>query len=91
MDLGSSTYTVLTSEMDMQVLPTHVYDPIPQPAVGLLFGRSNTTMKKIIVVPGVIDSDYGREIKNMTSSPGTISITMAENHSVTLITQNRYT
>jgi dUTPase len=31
-------------------------------------------MKGIIVAPRVIDSDYGGEIKIMTSSPGTISV-----------------
>ena len=74
LDLSSSTYTVLTPEMGMQALPTGIYGPLPRGTVGLLLGRSSTTMKGILVQPGVIDKDYTAEIKIMTHSPTGISV-----------------
>lgn len=35
LDLSSSTYTVLTSEMGMQAPPTGVYAPLPRGPIGL--------------------------------------------------------
>ena len=78
LNLDSSTYIVLTLEIRMQALPTAVYGPIPQGAVGLLLGRSSTTKREIIVVLGVIDSDYGGEIKIITFPPGTIYVLQQE-------------
>jgi len=49
--------------MGVQTLPTGVCGPIPQGTVSLL-----------LVTPRAIDSEYGGEIKIMTSSPGTISV-----------------
>lgn len=74
LDLSSSTYTVLTPEMGMQALPTGVFGPLPSGTMGLILGRSSTTMKGILVAPGVIDADYTGEIKVMVHSPSTISV-----------------
>lgn len=60
--------------MGMQALPTGVYGPLPPETVGLLLGRSSTTMKGLHVAPGVIDADYTGEIKVMTHSPQGISV-----------------
>lgn len=57
----------------MQALPTGVYGPLPKGTVGILLGRSSTTMKGLLVAPGVIDSDYTGEIKVMAHSPGGIT------------------
>lgn len=74
LDLSSSTYTVLTPEMGMQSLPTGIFGPLLKNTVGLLLGRSSTTMKGLLVAPGVIDSDYMGEIKIMAHSPQGITV-----------------
>ena len=74
LDLSSSTYTVLTPEMGMQALPTGIFGPLPKNTIGLLLERSRTTMKGLLVAPGVIDSDYMGEIKIMAHSPQGITI-----------------
>jgi hypothetical protein len=38
--------------------------------VGLVLGKSNTTIRRLQVYPGVIDEDYTGEIKIMTQAPG---------------------
>ena len=58
--------------MGMQVLPTGVYGPLPQNSVGLLLGQSSWTMKGLQIAPGVIDSDFTREIKIMACAPKNI-------------------
>lgn len=74
LDLSSTAYTVLTPEMGMQALPTRIYGPLSPETVGLLLGRSSTTMKGLHVAPGVIDADYTGEIKVMTHTPQGISV-----------------
>ena len=74
LDLSSSTYTVLTPKMGMQALPTEIFGPLPKNTMGLLLGRSRTTMKGLLVAPGVIDSDYMGEIKIMAHSPQGITV-----------------
>lgn len=69
LDLCSTTDIVLTPEMGMQALPAGIFGPLPPGTVGLLLGRSSTTMKGIQVSPGVIDEDFTGEIKIMTHSP----------------------
>lgn len=59
--------------MGMQALPTGIFGPLPPKTVGLLLGRSSTTMRGIQVSPGVIDEDFTGEIKIMTHSPLNIS------------------
>lgn len=60
--------------MGMQAIPTGVFGPLPPQTVGLILGRSSTTMKGILVAPGAVDMDYTGEIKIMTHSPGGISV-----------------
>lgn len=74
LDLSSSIYTVLTPEMGMQALATGVYGPLPNGTVGLLLGRGSTTMKGLLVAPGVIDADFTGEIKVMAHSPRGITV-----------------
>ena len=54
--------------MRMQTLPTRVCGPLPEGTVGLLLGRSSTTLQGILVDPGVTDVDFEGEIKVMTHS-----------------------
>ena len=47
-----------------------VWGPLPPGMVGLIMGRSSITTKGIFVQPGIIDSDYQREIKIMLKPSG---------------------
>jgi dUTPase len=46
-----------------------VYGPLPQGTVGLILGKSRTTIRGLQVYPGVINEDYTGEIKVMTQAP----------------------
>lgn len=74
LDLSSSAYAGLTPEMGMQALPTGVFGSLPVGTLGLILGRSSTTMKGVLVAPGVIDEASTGEIKVMTQSPMGISV-----------------
>lgn len=74
LDLCAASYTVLTPEMGVQALPTGVHGPLPPGTMGLILGRSSSTIKGLFIAPGVIDEDYTGEIKIMTHSPSTISV-----------------
>lgn len=69
----------------MQALPTGIFGPLPPGTVGLLLGRSSTTMKGIQVSPGVIDEDFTGEIRIMAHSPSNISDIPAETRIAQLI------
>lgn len=45
--------------------------------MGLILGRSSSTIKGLHVAPGVIDGDFSGEIKIMAHSPATISVVQA--------------
>lgn len=55
--------------MGVQIIETDFQGPLPPDSVGLLFGRSSSTMKGLIVHPGVIDEDYTGIVKVMVSAP----------------------
>ena len=46
-----------------------VAGPLPEGIVGLVLGRSSLSFQEILVVYGVVDSDYIREIKVLISQP----------------------
>jgi dUTPase len=54
----------------VQIIPTGVYSPLPQGTVGLILGKSSTTIRESQDYPNVIDEDYPGEIKIMTQAPG---------------------
>lgn len=60
------TYT-LTPARGVHKLSTQVYGPLPEGKVGLIIGRSSSTIKGIFVHLGIIDSDYTGEIQIMVS------------------------
>ena len=68
---------VLLPEMGMQALPTGVYGPLPKGILGLLLGKSSSTMQMIFGPPGVIDADFDGEIKMMIHSPNGVSVVKA--------------
>ena len=55
--------------MGVQTLATGVFGPLPPGTAGLLLGRSSASLKEMLIHPGVIDSDYTREIKILASAP----------------------
>lgn len=69
LDLCATTRLVLTPQMGPQLVDSDFKGPLPEGTVGLLIGRSSTTMQGVIVHPGVIDSDYTGIVKIMVSSP----------------------
>ena len=46
-----------------------VAGPLPEGIVGLVLGRSSLSFQKILVVHGVVDSDYIGEIEVLISPP----------------------
>lgn len=71
--------------MGPQAIGTGVYGPLPQGCVGLLLGRSSTTMQGLQVLPGIIDSDYTGEIKIMVQTTRNIITLHPEKHIAQLI------
>jgi hypothetical protein len=61
---------VLTPDLGVQVIPVVVCGLLSQGAVGLILGKSSTTIRRLKVYPGMIDEDYTKEIKIMTQAPG---------------------
>lgn len=68
LDLRATTRLVLTPQMGVQPIPSDFHGPLPTHTVGLLLGHSSTTLKGLIVHPGVIDQDYEGQLKIMCSS-----------------------
>lgn len=61
--------------MGTQAVETDFQGPLDKDCVGLVLGRSSSTMKGLFVLPGVIDPDYTGVVKVMCWSPrGIISI-----------------
>ena len=61
--------TILTPDVPVAQIPTGVACPLPEDIVRLVLGRSLLSLKKILVVPGVVDSDYTVKIKVLISPP----------------------
>lgn len=60
--------------MGVQMIDTDWHEKIPQNSVGLLLGRGSSTLKGLIVHPGVIDPDFTGQIKALVSSPKGITV-----------------
>ena len=69
LDLSSTTATILTRDVPVPPIPKGVAGPLPEGIVGRVLGRSSLSFQGISVVPGVVDSDYTREIKVLISLP----------------------
>ena len=69
LDLSSTTTTILTPDVPVTPIPTGVAGPLSEGIVRLVLGRSSLSFQGILVVPGVVDSDYTGEIKVLISSP----------------------
>ena len=59
----------------MQILTSDMSGPLPEGQVGIVLGRSSSTMKGLMILLGVIDPDYTGKIKLLCHSlSGVISI-----------------
>ena len=70
LDLVTTKELILKEQDQVIIAPIGVWGPLPPGMVGLILGRSSTTTKGIFVQPGVIDSDYQKEIKIMLKASG---------------------
>ena len=61
--------TILTPDVLVTPIPTGMASPLPKDIVRLVLGCSSLSFQGILVVPGVVDSDYTGEIKVLISSP----------------------
>ena len=69
LDLSSTTATILTRDVPVPPIPKGVAGPLPEGIVRLVLGSSSLSLQGILVVPGVVDSDYTGEIKALISPP----------------------
>jgi dUTPase len=67
LDLSPTSRYMLTTDLVVQKKkkrnPTGVYGPLPLGTVGLILGKSSTTIRGLQVYSGVINEDYTGEIK----------------------------
>ena len=69
LDLSSTPATILTPDVPVTPIPKGVVGPLTEGIVGLVLRRSSLSFQGILVVPGVVDSDYIGEIKVLISPP----------------------
>ena len=55
--------------MGVQSIPSDFHGPLLANTVGLLLGHNSTTLKGLVVHPGVIDQDYEGQLKNILLYP----------------------
>ena len=65
LDLRATSRIVLTSQMGVQLVDSDFKGPLDPGSVGLLIGRSSTTLRGLGVHPGIIDPDYTGVVKIM--------------------------
>ena len=73
-DLSSTSRLVLTPQMGVQLIDTDFKGPLASDTVGLLIGRSSTTLKEIRIHPEIIDPEYTGVVKVMAESPKGITV-----------------
>lgn len=69
LDLCATARLILTPKMGVQAIESDFQGPLEEGTVGLLLGHSSSTLKGLIIHPGVIDSDYTGMVKIMVESP----------------------
>ncbi|XP_012892095.1 PREDICTED: uncharacterized protein LOC106001575 [Dipodomys ordii] len=75
LDLCATSGRVLTQQMGIQVVETDMTGPLDEGTVGIVLGRSSSTMRGLVIYPGVIDPDYTGTIKVLCHVPhGVVSI-----------------
>ena len=61
-DLPLAENVLLSPGGGIYKLKTNVFGPLPKGTLGLILGRSNVVLRGLIIIPGVIDSNYVGEI-----------------------------
>ena len=65
-DLPLADSVLLSPGGGIYKLKTNVFRPLPKGTFGLILGRSSVALRGLTIIPGVIDSDYVREILIMS-------------------------
>ena len=73
LDLHAPTRLILILRMGIQMIDSDFQGPLQPGTVGLLIGRSSTTLRGLQVYPGIINPDYTGIVKIMVESPKGIS------------------
>lgn len=60
--------------MGVQLVEADFQGPLEPGTVGLLLGRSSTTLRGLRVHPGIINPDYAGTIKIMVESPRGVTV-----------------
>lgn len=77
--------------MGVQAISTDMTGPLEKGTVGIILGRSSSTMKGLLVLPGVVDPDYTGIIKVMCHSPyGVTSIAPGDRIAQLLIISSKH-
>ena len=65
-DLPLADNVLLSPGGGIYKLKTNVFGPLPKGTFGLILGHSSVALRGLTIIPGVIDSDYVREILIMS-------------------------
>ena len=65
-DLPLADNVLLSPGGGIYKLKTNVFVPLPKGTFGLILGHSSVALRGLTIIPGVIDSDYVREILIMS-------------------------
>jgi dUTPase len=77
--------------MGCQPISSDFRGPLLKDTVGLLLGRSSSSLKGLVIYPGVIDSDYEGQVKIMCSAPrGIMTISPGDRIAQLLILPSLY-
>lgn len=63
--MAVATEVVLNTPKEIKVVSTGIWGALPKGLVGLILGCSSTSKQGILVLPGIIDSDYQGDLKIM--------------------------
>ena len=63
LDLSSAMAIILTPDVPIAQIPTGGASPLPEDIVRLVLGHSLLSFQGILVVPGVVNSDYTEKLK----------------------------
>ena len=77
-DLPLAENVLLSPGGGIYKLKTNVFGPLPKGTFGLILGYNNAALRGLTIIPGVIDSDYVREILIMVSTSTTLSLLAGE-------------
>lgn len=83
-DLPLAENVLLSPGGGIYKLKTNVFGPLPKGTFGLILGCNNSALRGLTIIPGVIDSDYVREILIMVSTFTMLSL-LAGKHTAQIL------